>query len=73
MSTKNDGGQAFPTQESEFYTGCPGMSLREWFAGQALCGMLSNGDTLGGPVAVADAAFKMADEMLLLCAEDDDG
>lgn len=33
MSTKNDGGPAFPTAE---WAGGNGMSLRDWFAGQAL-------------------------------------
>ena len=43
MSLKNDGGQAFPMAfgcESENY---PGMSLRDWFAGQALSGLLASG------------------------------
>ena len=48
MSTENDGGPAFPTtpvlhvyqpDTSGVGTGCgPGMSLRDWFAGQALAG-----------------------------------
>jgi hypothetical protein len=50
----NDGGPAFPTPGEEFIEGPqgrgpasawgmegkPGMSLRDWFAGQALAGML---------------------------------
>lgn len=32
-----DGGPAFPVQESR------GMSLLDWFAGQALAGLLANG------------------------------
>jgi hypothetical protein len=43
MSGSNDGGQAFPMSfgfESENYSG---MSLRDWFAGQALAGLLASG------------------------------
>ena len=35
MSEQNDGGPAFPLP-----SGHPGMTLRDWFAGQALAGML---------------------------------
>jgi hypothetical protein len=45
-----------------------GMSLRDWFAGQALVGMLaSEGGTDCGfyaPRAAADRAYQMADAML---------
>jgi hypothetical protein len=39
----NDGGMAFPTVfPAEHYgTGYRGMTLRDYFAGQALCGLLS--------------------------------
>lgn len=42
MSTKKDGGPAFPFVEFQFPGGAshasfsPGMSLRDWFAGQAI-------------------------------------
>ena len=48
MSSKGDGGPAFPNQ----FQG--GMTLRDWFAGQALCGELSvtpSADTIAGPSA----------------------
>ena len=35
MSTINDGGPAFPRHA---YDGHDGMTLRDWFAGQALAG-----------------------------------
>lgn len=45
---RNDGGQAFPTQRAfdparpdHEWPGTEGMSLRDWFAGQALVGLLS--------------------------------
>lgn len=46
MSTFNDGGSAFPhnelTSTGEIYHDHLGMSLRDYFAGQALAGMLAN-------------------------------
>lgn len=48
MSAKNDGGPAFPTKKTKqvgilnVEQSEPGMSLRDWFAGQALVGILSN-------------------------------
>ena len=44
----NDGGSAFPSEQGETQnnewnqTYQPGMSLRDWFAGQALAGMMAN-------------------------------
>lgn len=63
MSTINDGGPAFPCTASDLNNPAPGMSLRAYFAGQALAGMLANphydDETPGGcafdAVAVADA------------------
>ena len=64
MSDKmNDGGAAFPSQWDDKDN--EGMSLRDWFAGQALAGILSNPNienkTFG---ADASAAFAAADAML---------
>ena len=45
MPAKNDGGAAFPvppmnvTKGGDMYEPTPGMSLRDWFAGQALASM----------------------------------
>lgn len=39
MTKPNDGGPAFPVVETDPVLGsraCPGMTLRDWFAGQAL-------------------------------------
>jgi hypothetical protein len=45
MSTIKDGGPAFPWNEKNsdgsHYHGNPGMSLRDWFAGQVLIGFLA--------------------------------
>lgn len=83
MTTTNDGGPAFPTPDNSAWDGparTPGMTLRDWFAGQALAGiMAAEGDAEGagsfklrggvpsfmaGPAAFADAAYMMADSML---------
>lgn len=79
----DDGGPAFPVPETSldsagvFSASNQGMSLRDWFAGMALQGLLSNS---GGPIQangmsgwgwtncdqknVADIAWGMADTML---------
>lgn len=42
----------------------PGMSLRDWFAGQALAGMYAAGDDELAPGIAAAAAYRLADAML---------
>lgn len=76
MGKINDGGPAFPFQalgsdglpESSIE---PGMSLRDWFAGQALAGWLASyGDTTEHPVEsgrandVAELSYRLADAFL---------
>ena len=69
MSTINDGGPAFPfqcqgpTTAPEIYYG---MSLRDWFAGQALAGILAADSSTQsiGFVEAADLALGYADAML---------
>lgn len=72
-----DGGPAFPLADQpmpndQWQYGSPGMSLRDWFAGQALNGMglwmpLYGGDTLSSRRAM-DAralwAYEQADAMI---------
>ena len=84
---KNDGGPAFPAKRMEELIAVkgrpgayheaeyPGMTLRDWFAGQALAGILSGphaeelakvmeqDDTARSPV-VAILSYKFADAML---------
>ena len=57
---KGDGGNAFP------YASYRGMSLRDYFAGQALAGILANPDWYRGSErqSVATAAYNYADAML---------
>jgi hypothetical protein len=61
MTTPNDGGPAFPTPHL-----CTsyGMSLRDWFAGQAVAGMVE--DVKVGtlyPEDIAKTAYEIADAM----------
>lgn len=64
---KEDGGQAFPGPSGEGVFPChqPGMTLRDWFAGQALVGILANsvGDEKQIPL-FAEIAYTQADAML---------
>jgi hypothetical protein len=66
-----DGGPAFPTLEAITNTGATrtkrGMSLRDWFAGQALVGLLIDegiGDSGDHIDATCRDAYRYADEML---------
>ena len=61
MTTINNGGPAFPRHA---YDGHDGMTLRDWFAGQALAGLLRDGIDVFGVYATANDAYKMADAML---------
>lgn len=74
MSARNDGGPAFPVPQEwkhrpvsppeplpcEFH----GMTLRDWFAGQALMGICANPEIDGTVQRLAEAAYGMADAML---------
>ena len=56
-----DGGPAFPVTALQYPIG---MSLRDYFAGQALAGLLAHlpGDSRGVAVGLA---YRLADEMLV--------
>lgn len=72
----DDGRAAFPvaaavTTDGEIVANAaPGMSLRDWFAGQALAGMLANGQgpdlpwLHGSLLAVGEHAYVLADAMI---------
>jgi hypothetical protein len=73
MSKINDGGPAFPSTIQYFPDDKnaneeQGMTLRDWFAGQALAGMISGLDAKSeGSQAIkpiAAAAYDFADAML---------
>lgn len=77
---KNDGGPAFPAEyvwnsvAMKFQPSGPtGMSLRDWFAGQALNQMLRWEFAEGSDYdALADEAYKAADAMLAARHHDHD-
>lgn len=75
----DDGGQAFPLQNGQYaeaYGGSPGMSLRDWLAGNIVTGLISSRESQQALYAdasaagmdsadyVADAAYEMADAMI---------
>ena len=64
MSIPDDGGSAFPFAEATTdFSVSPGMTLRDWFAGQALAGMLDR--TYGMKIEIIAArSYEMADAML---------
>lgn len=71
---KDEGRPAFPTPERTFKTGVwysDGMTLRDYFAGQALAGLLACGRTIDICLDTNEkinsfpiAAYKLADSML---------
>lgn len=77
---KNDGGSAFPVPASDARNVFdepdenkhnPGMSLRDWFAGQALEGIAKNWSMPCNPCKAMDdaarTAYYLADAMLKAC------
>ena len=79
MSEKKNGGPAFPRTPAwspmlsankpvECTQSQEGMTLRDWFAGQALAGIASRScdhiDGINNDKAIASLAYKIADAML---------
>ncbi|MDY3558140.1 hypothetical protein R5W23_000861 [Gemmata sp. JC673] len=75
MSTPNNGGPAFPRsgfevdrEERGNFDTSPqtGMSLRDWFAGRAITGLVQFADapTRLRPEEMAEAAYRIADALL---------
>lgn len=71
MNTPNDGGPAFPINDTVYpngqvQPGYNGMSLRDWLAGQALAGQLAHGRGKDGASreTIAGFSYWMADAML---------
>lgn len=72
MSKNNDGGPAFPSGKHGQILGV--MSLRDWFAGQALAGYIANNrhSAHSHYSTYASHAYDVADAMLLKREEDVD-
>ena len=70
MTTKDDGGPAFPqiVDMVDFQFTSGGMTLRDWFAGQALAGFIASGTFsnagTGFESFIAGHAYNVADAML---------
>ncbi len=67
MSTVNDGGAAFPAGDARGYQPSFGMTLRDYFAGQAAAGMAASSGAMGIPFSPEDIArrsYEVADAML---------
>lgn len=70
MSTKNDGGPAFPLSAYQSQSGewqnSPefGMSLRDWFAGRALSAIEVTSPGQATPERFAEVAYQIADAMI---------
>ena len=65
MIKKNDGGPAFPVPNDANANGQVGMSLLDWFAGQALSGLIAS-EALGkgDEIVISAMAYDIADAML---------
>ena len=64
MSVKPDGGNAFPTDLDAIVNEREGMSLRDWFAGMALSGVVPECSGDGWEERLAESVYKIADKMI---------
>ena len=64
MNTIKDGGAAFPRSGNDDCTSEFGMTLRDYFAGQALAGALADPTCDVSPIELAKIAYREADAML---------
>lgn len=61
--SKDDGGPAFPQPTNEGLQ-FDGMSLRDWFAGQVLAGVMSRDGLTNVPEMICADVYILADAML---------
>lgn len=65
-----DGGPAFPIWTEDMpVEGSAGMSLRDYFAGQALAGIMANTRSTDPAICVERLAYEIADAMLAVREE----
>ena len=70
MKTINDGGPAFPASLYKLENGQEssvphiGMTLRDYFAGQAVSGLYADNNFTGSHVDAAKCSYALADAML---------
>ena len=68
MSEIDNGGPAFPVTPmdsgGQIATTMMGMSLREWFAGMALHGLLANPSVILKQTDIPELSFEYADSMI---------
>lgn len=70
MANQRDtGGDAFPSTPStapsgDLYQPYPGMTLRDYFAGQAILGLIANPNNKGEATEAARIAYGIANAML---------
>ncbi len=64
MTQKDNGGPAFPSLAGPLSTGQTGMTLRDWFAGQALMGLMADPGVTSSHQIVAGACYRFADAMI---------
>ena len=79
MAKPNDGGQVFP-QKGEIFSDGPndplqicmkdGMTKREWYAGQALAGLIANPERSGEIAEFTRDAANFADAMIARPVQD---
>lgn len=64
--TKKNGGPAFPRPVTEWNAGQPGMTLRDWFAGQALAGIMAGwpANERISEARAAEISYHAADAMI---------
>jgi len=60
----NDGGAAFPRASTLFGFGRNGMTMRQWYAGHALAGLLANPRIKEDKMRMPGLAIEIADAMI---------
>lgn len=65
MSKRKNGGPVHPTGYVEVFDDWPGMTLRDWFAGQAIHSLIANRDASQyGHNDLAQEAYQIAEAMV---------